>query len=966
MSRLKCTRRTFVKSAAVMSAIAGMSCARATAALADDDAATQQDSEVKRVRSHCRACGKMECPTWVWVQDGRVIDITGDESAITSRGNLCAKGKSAMQALYHPDRLRYPLKRTNPKGEDPGWVRISWDEAIQAGADGFEACVEKYGGPSIKSLHGTSRITSYGSMMFGYYVGSPNGGCTAGQVCKGPRTASGQITCFPAHWIALNDGVEVFFQWGTNQELSNYDNANRVTVDAQVNARTSICVGPRLQNLGKEADIKVHLRPGTDDAFGMAVLNIIVNEMGTYDSLFAKKWTTGPFLYVEDLDPSGYTWTASLENQSYPLEIRTRLLKESDVTEGGSIRRFMVWDQKHGRLTYFDSETGLWEGEPEYVKPTQFEKVGEGYLPKDEGFATDIDPALEGSFEVMLKDGRTVTAVPAFQKFKERLAEWDVARTAEYCWITEDVIRRTAEEYGCKLMQGGIQYQLALEHCGNAIEATRIPLILSALMGNLDTPGGNRGGETVHYLYNVFMNYATPLGAPQQSPELRARVAGGDKFPLIPYFQTIGGAAFHHDQTSATNMIMTGEPYPIRAMISSTGSHHHSGNATKNWEAFKTLDFYWAAELWHSPTVELADVLVPAAHFLEVDNLRISQGAESGFGAQVAAVKPLAEARWDTPEIVQITKRMGIPWWPTSAEAAPPWWPKEWLDIQWPTGEQMNEMAIVFETHGLQMPGPDGDKMEFKDWGDFVQQWQEHGQWDLRKVTPLGYYRRHLLGLMRKDGLPGWETPTTKFELWSTILESYHPGDELPVVREPVESPYSTPDVYKEYPIIITTGRRIPVFFHSEGRQQPYAREQAPTPTFQVNPETAGELGIGQGDWCWIESRRGKVRLVADLFYGIAPGVIEADHGWWYPELPAPSHGWELSNINALVDDEAQDPISGATTLRAYLVKVYKATPDNCPNGQVVPCAAEDGTPIITEPNDPRLKAWMPVKEEEE
>ena len=73
-----------------------------------------------------------------------------------------------------------------------------------------------------------------------------------------------------------------------------------------------------------------------------------------------------------------------------------------------------------------------------------------------------------------------------------------------------------------------------------------------------------------------------------------------------------------------------------------------------------------------------------------------------------------------------------------------------------------------------------------------------------------------------------------------------------------------------------------------------------------------------------------------------------------------------MSNINALVDDEAQDPISGATTLRAYLVKVYKATPDNCPNGQVVPCAAEDGTPIITEPNDPRLKAWMPVKEEEE
>lgn len=963
MKQLNCTRRTFVKAAAVSSVALGAASAGAPAALAEGTVETT--SSVQKIRSHCRACGKMECGTWVWVQDGRVIDITGDESAITSRGNLCAKGKSAMQALYHPDRLRYPMKRTNPKGEDPGWVRISWDEAIEAGAKGFQESIDKYGGPSIKSLHGTSRITSYGSMMFGYYVGSPNGGCTAGQVCKGPRCESGAMTCFPAHWTSLNDGVEVFFQWGTNQEVSNYDNANRVTVDAQVNARKSICVGPRLQNLGKEADIWVNLRPGTDDAFGVAMLNVIVNEMKSYDELFAKKWTDGPFLHVADLDPSGFEWTAVLENQSYPLNIRTQLLKESDVKEGGSPQRFMVWDKKHDRLTYFDAETALWEGEGEYVEPTKMTKYGEGYLVEDPGFQVDIDPALDGTYEVQLKDGRTVKATPTFQEFCDRIAEWDVEKTAEHCWVDPSVIREAAQEYGCKLMQGGIQYQLALEHAGNAIQATRIPLILSALTGNLDTPGGNRGGESVHYLYNVFINYATPFGAPQQDPELRAKVAGGDKFPLLPWFQTIGGAAFHHDQTSATEMILTGKPYPIRSMISSTGTHHHSGNATRNWEAFKSLDFYWAAELWHAPTVELADILVPAAHFLEVDNLRISQGGESGFGAQVACVKPLGEARWDTPQIIQILKNMGIPWWPTSAETAPPFWPKEWLDTQWPDEQQVNELAILHSTHGMQIPGPDGDKLEFKDWDDFKQQYQEHGQWDLRKVSPIGYYRRHLLGYMRHDGLPGWETPTTKFELWSTILESYHPGEQLPVVREPQESPYSTPDVYEEYPIVITTGRRIPVFFHSEGRQQPYTREQAVAPTFQINPETAADLGIEQGDWCWIESRRGKVRLIADLFYGIAPGVIESDHGWWFPELPAPSHGWELSNINALVDDQAQCPISGATTLRGYLVKVYKATPENCPDGNVIPCAQEDGTPIIVEPDDPRLKAWMPMKPEE-
>ena len=95
----------------------------------------------------------MECPNWIWVRDGRVVDLTGDETAVTSRGNLCAKGKSAMQALYHPDRLKYPMKRTNPKGEDPGWVRISWDEALDLGAKGFLSSVEQYDGPSFKVLH---------------------------------------------------------------------------------------------------------------------------------------------------------------------------------------------------------------------------------------------------------------------------------------------------------------------------------------------------------------------------------------------------------------------------------------------------------------------------------------------------------------------------------------------------------------------------------------------------------------------------------------------------------------------------------------------------------------------------------------------------------------------------------------------------------------------------------------------
>jgi len=154
--------------------------------------------------------------------------------------------------------------------------------------------------------------------------------------------------------------------------------------------------------------------------------------------------------------------------------------------------------------------------------------------------------------------------------------------------------------------------------------------------------------------------------------------------------------------------------------------------------------------------------------------------------------------------------------------------------------------------------------------------------------------------------------------------------------------------VFKEYPVVLTSGRRIPVYFHNEHRQLPFTREQVPVPQFQVNPETAAKYGIAHGDWCWIESRRGKIRMVADVFYGIAPDVIECDHAWWFPELPAPNHGWELSNVNVLVDEYNQDPISGTTCLRAYLVKISKAA-EGGPEG------------VIESASDPKLKEWMPV-----
>ena len=128
---------------------------------------------------------------------------------------------------------------------------------------------------------------------------------------------------------------------------------------------------------------------------------------------------------------------------------------------------------------------------------------------------------------------------------------------------------------------------------------------------------------------------------------------------------------------------------------------------------------------------------------------------------------------------------------------------------------------------------------------------------------------------------------------------------------------------------MLITGGRFRPLFHSEFRQIKSLRRLHPDPIVQVNPKTAESLGIGEGDWIWIESPRGKIKMKCQLYPGIDPQVVHCQHGWWFPELPGeePSlHGvWE-SNVNVLTDDDPDhcNPISGGWPLKTAMCRIYK------------------------------------------
>jgi len=184
-----------------------------------------------------------------------------------------------------------------------------------------------------------------------------------------------------------------------------------------------------------------------------------------------------------------------------------------------------------------------------------------------------------------------------------------------------------------------------------------------------------------------------------------------------------------------------------------------------------------------------------------------------------------------------------------------------------------------------------------------------------------GYLKGEMV--YRKHEQRGFSTPTGKVELYSTILERWG-RDPLPRYREVPESPLSRPDLLERYPYILNAGLRIPVYFHSANRMVPWLREIRPDPIVEIHPETARKHGIKEGQWVALSSPRGTVKQRARLNDGIDPQVIVAEHGWWFPEIRDPGHGWDVSNINILTDNDpaGYDPVMGATNLRVLLCRI--------------------------------------------
>ncbi|MDR0350987.1 MAG: hypothetical protein LBH64_05475, partial [Coriobacteriales bacterium] len=179
---------------------------------------------------------------------------------------------------------------------------------------------------------------------------------------------------------------------------------------------------------------------------------------------------------------------------------------------------------------------------------------------------------------------------------------------------------------------------------------------------------------------------------------------------------------------------------------------------------------------------------------------------------------------------------------------------------------------------------------DVEDVTDFIERLRFGKQFTLAEAQEAVYmqrdvvYRKYESGGLRRDGSMGFNTPTGRIELYSTLYQQFG-EDPLPYYEEPHFSPVSTPELLEEYPFIFTSGARPFAFFHSEHRQVPYLRELNPDPIVEIHPAVAARLGIADGQWCRVWNQFGSCVQKARITYAVDERTIHCQHAWWFPEL---------------------------------------------------------------------------------
>lgn len=419
---------------------------------------------------------------------------------------------------------------------------------------------------------------------------------------------------------------------------------------------------------------------------------------------------------------------------------------------------------------------------------------------------------------------------------------------------------------------------------------------LRAITGNLDRDGGQFFSQPPYYTnFMEEMDWDHLINHPQRTRDnVSADIRGIGSVKALALFKEGmkrvypkgWGASqyFVYPMPYAVwEAILTGKPYPIKALLTvATNTLCSMGGARHVYEAFKSdrLELHVVMEHFLTPTAAMADYVLPATDGLERPGFSNNWGMVGEEYGRMAAVEPEGERRDVYQLWCDLGRRLGqAEYWPDSLE--------KWLDrILAPLNMSLRQLA------------------------------------DSKGHHPRREYQRY-----RETG---FGTFSGKVELIPSLLERLGCDGLRDGYRESPWNPAGNPRMARDYPLCLISGARVPEFHISSHRQIEHLRKLHPDPLVEINPETAGKLGILEGDWVWVETPLGRVRQRARILEGLAPDVVHSECGWWFPERgesdPTFFGTWE-SNINAIIPDAPElCDFAGNNYFRGLCCRVSRMT----------------------------------------
>ena len=401
-----------------------------------------------------------------------------------------------------------------------------------------------------------------------------------------------------------------------------------------------------------------------------------------------------------------------------------------------------------------------------------------------------------------------------------------------------------------------------LEYSNSGVQTIRAIYTIWALLGKLDVPGC--------LLLDSEIN-------PERIKEIKCekskeKPVGAKEYPL--FCELTQSAQF----IKFPQAVLKNDPYPVRGLLNIGSSILTSyPNTFKYAEALSKLDFFVVIDRYFTEDCKYADVVLPATTYFEIESY-VFHGPNIKKRERV--VEPIGEARRDIFIIHDIAERLGY-----GGN-----YPKDQMELL--------ERAL-------------GSK-------ELAEQLDRDGF--IKRVIPERAFKKYESGGIRKDGKPGFPTPSGKFEIKSSLLEEYgYPG--LPEYMEPTESPVSQPKLAETYPLILNTGTRIMTTFRSQFLNIEGLLKIQPESLVWINTGDAKKRNIGNGDKVWVKTLRDRVEFVAKVTDEIPSGEIELNMGGGSSYQ---TESWAKSNANRLTDDSNCDYISGFSICKALLCDVEK------------------------------------------